>query len=116
MIPYCQMSVFVDTNVLLRSIEVSDPLHDLAVQAVAALIKAGEPLPNCRGIMERGYACRGTERVGLTPELAYAELAQIEGFFAVVGESTDVYEFGRTLSGSLGSAASPPMMRDWSQR
>jgi predicted nucleic acid-binding protein len=38
------MSVFIDTNVLLRAIEVSDPGHQAAVRAVAALLKAGESL------------------------------------------------------------------------
>jgi predicted nucleic acid-binding protein len=40
--------------------------------------------------------------MGLTPELAAAELAQIEGFFTVVGESTDVYKSWKDLVKSLG--------------
>jgi predicted nucleic acid-binding protein len=44
-------------------------------------------------------ATRPRERngIGLTPELAAAELAEIEGFFAVVGESTDVYAAWKDL-------------------
>jgi predicted nucleic acid-binding protein len=95
------MSVFVDTNVLLRSIEVSDPSHDAAVRAIASLIKAGEPLVITPQIVAEFWnvATRPRERngIGLTPELAAAELAEIEGFFAVVGESTDVYAAWKDL-------------------
>src|ERR1700689_835962 len=89
------MSVFIDTNVLLRTIEVSDPAHQAAVQTIAALIKAGETLIVTPQIVAEFWnvATRPRERngIGLTPALASAELAQIEGFFTVVGESTDVY-------------------------
>ena len=95
------MSVFVDTNVLLRSIEVSDPSHDAAVKAIAALIKAGEPLVITPQIVAEFWnvATRPRERngIGLTPEADAAELAQIEGFFAVVGESTEVYAAWKDL-------------------
>jgi predicted nucleic acid-binding protein len=89
------MSVFIDTNVLLRSIEVSDPSHGAAVRAIAALIKAGETLIVTPQIVAEFWnvATRPRERngLGLTPHLADAELTQIENFFTVVGESTDVY-------------------------
>ena len=38
------MSVLVDTNVLLRSVQPSHPMHDPAVRTVAALIRGGEPV------------------------------------------------------------------------
>jgi len=89
------MSVFVDTNVLLRSIEVSDPSHDLAVRAIAVLMTAGEPLVITPQIAAEFWnvATRPRDRngIGLTPEQASAELTQIEDFFTLVGESTDVY-------------------------
>ena len=95
------MSVFVDTNVLLRSIEVSDSAHEAAVRAITALIKAGEPLVVTPQIIAEFWnvATRPRERngIGLTPDLASAELAQIEGFFTVVGESTDVYMVWKNL-------------------
>lgn len=89
------MSVFVDTNVLLRSIEVSDPAHEAAVRAIAGLMKVGEALIVTPQIIAEFWnvATRPRERngIGLTPDGADTELAQIEGFFTVVGESTDVY-------------------------
>ena len=44
-------------------------------------------------------ATRPRERngIGLTPELAGAELAQIEGFFTVLGESAEVYNEWKRL-------------------
>ena len=95
------MSVFIDTNVLLRTIEVSDPSHPAAVRAIAALIKAGETLIVTPQIVAEFWnvATRPRERngIGLTPDTADAELAQIEGFFTVVGESTNVYSTWKHL-------------------
>jgi predicted nucleic acid-binding protein len=100
------MSVFVETNVLLRSIEVSDPSHDRAVHAIAALMKAEKPLVITPQIAAEFWnvATRPRERngIGLTPEQARTELAEIEGFFTVVGESVDVYAEWKTLVTRLG--------------
>jgi len=38
------MSVFVDTNILLPSVQPSHSLHEAAVNSVASLIAAGTPL------------------------------------------------------------------------
>ena len=38
------MSVFVDTNILLRSVQPSHSFHDMAVRSVSALIASGEAL------------------------------------------------------------------------
>lgn len=82
------------TNILLRSIEVSDRSHEHAVRALTALLEAGETLVVTPQIVAEFWnvATRPRERngIGLTPELASAELAQIESFFTVAGESTDV--------------------------
>jgi len=95
------MSIFVDTNVLLRIIEVSDPSHDVAVRALAALLKAGESLIVTPQIVAEFWnvCTRPRERngIGLTPEQANTELSQIETFFAVVAESTDVYRAWKQL-------------------
>jgi predicted nucleic acid-binding protein len=85
------MSVFVDTNILLRSIESSNASHELAVRATAALISFITPQ-----IMAEFWnvATHPRERngLGLTPGEARKELDQLEGFFALVGESSDVYK------------------------
>jgi predicted nucleic acid-binding protein len=38
------MSVFIDTNVLVRSIVPSSPMHEPAVRAIASVIESGEPV------------------------------------------------------------------------
>jgi predicted nucleic acid-binding protein len=100
------VSVFVDTNVLLRSIEVSDPSHDAAVRAIAALIRAGESLIVTPQIMAEFWnvATRPRDRngIGLTPDMAKAELSQIEGYFTVVAESIEVYNTWKHLVAERG--------------
>jgi predicted nucleic acid-binding protein len=71
------MSVFVDTNILLRSIEVSDPKHAVAVRAVSQLMKTGEALIITPQIVAEFWnvATRPRERngIGLTPSEAAKE-------------------------------------------
>lgn len=95
------MSVFVDTNILLRAIEVGDPMHEAAVRAVAGLLTAGEALVVTPQIVAEFWsvATRPRERngIGLTPDAAGAELEQIHAFFTVLPESRDVYDIWRDL-------------------
>ncbi|MEO5923642.1 MAG: type II toxin-antitoxin system VapC family toxin [Bryobacteraceae bacterium] len=88
------MSVFVDTNILLRIINPADPLHSLSVYAVSALLGSGETLIITPQIMAEFWngATRPLERngFGLSIEQAQEELAQIEGFFSIVGETPEV--------------------------
>jgi len=51
------MSVLVDTNVLLRSVQPSHPMHDPAVRAVAALIRGGEPVVITPQIVAEFWEC-----------------------------------------------------------
>jgi len=95
------MSVFVDTNVILRSIEPGDPSHAPAVRAITALMKTGEPVVITPQIVAEFWnvATRPRERngIGLTTEQAQAELDEIESFFDVVLESRDVYREWKQL-------------------
>lgn len=95
------MSVFVDTNVLLRTIEVADAMHEAAVRAITVLIRAGETLIVTPQIVAEFWnvATRPRDRngIGLTPAGASAELAQIQAFFTVVAETTDVYDAWKNL-------------------
>jgi predicted nucleic acid-binding protein len=96
------MSVFVDTNVLLRTTEPSDPLHDAAVAATTELIRSGETLFITPQMLAEFWtvATRPTEKngLGLSIEEAFDELARIEQFFTIVSESPDVYrEWKRAL-------------------
>jgi len=38
------MAILIDTNVLLRSVQPSHPMHDTALQALAELMEREEPL------------------------------------------------------------------------
>jgi predicted nucleic acid-binding protein len=95
------MSVFVDTNVLLRALEVSDPAHEAAVQAISSLLRSGETLIVTPQIIAEFWnvATRPRERngIGLTPDLAGAEVAQAETFLTVVAESPVVYRTWKQL-------------------
>ena len=90
------MSVFVDTNILLRSIQPSDPSHQVAVRAITTLIEAGEVLMVTPQVLaEFWYAAtrpREKNGLGLSIEKARQELAQLEAFFTVIGESPEVYQ------------------------
>lgn len=89
------MSVFVDTNVLLRSVQPSHPVHEPAVRGIAALIRAGEPLVITPQIVAEFWnvATRPVEHNGLgwSHQQALDEIVKIEGFFSVLIESIDVY-------------------------
>jgi predicted nucleic acid-binding protein len=85
------MSVFVDTNIFLRSAQPSHPLHGVAVSAVASLIALGTPLTVTPQIMAEFWnvATRPVERNGLgfSHTQAQEELFRLEAF--VVRSSSD---------------------------
>jgi predicted nucleic acid-binding protein len=89
------MSVFVDTNILLRSVQPSHPLHEAAVNSVASFIAAGTPLMVTPQIVAEFWnvATRPIENngLGMPHEQARDELARLEAFFALLSESPEVY-------------------------
>jgi predicted nucleic acid-binding protein len=89
------MSVFVDTNILLRSVQPSHPMHDAAVRSVAALMRDGEPLVITPRIVAEFWnvATRPVEQNGLgwSHQQTSNEIARIEDFLSVLIESADVY-------------------------
>lgn len=95
------MSVLIDTNVLLRSVQPSHPMHDPAVRTVAALIRDGEPVVITPQIVAEFWnvATRAVERNGLgwSHQQALDEVVRIEGFLSLVIESTDVYNEWKRL-------------------
>jgi len=95
------MSVFVDTNVLLRSVQPSHPMHDPAVRTVAALIRDGEPLVITPQIVAEFWnvSTRPMESNGLgwSHQQALDEVTKMEGFFSLLVESTDVYSEWKRL-------------------
>jgi len=89
------MSVFVDTNILLRSVQPSHSLHEAAVNGVASLIAVGTPLMVTPQIVAEFWnvATRPTENNGLGFSQAQAreELGRLETFFGLLSESPEVY-------------------------
>ncbi len=89
------MSVFVDTNIFLRSAQPSHPLHGVAVSAVASLIALGTPLTVTPQIMAEFWnvATRPVERNGLgfSHTQAQEELFRLEAFVVLLGETAEVY-------------------------
>ena len=78
------MPVLIDTNVLLRSMQPSHPMHVSAVRALEVLIRRQEPLvialqnvAEFWNVATRPVANNG---LGFTIEEARDELAKIEGF------------------------------------
>jgi predicted nucleic acid-binding protein len=95
------MSVLVDTNVLLRSVQPSHPMHDPAVRAVAALIRGGEPVVITPQIVAEFWnvsTCPvNSNGLGWSHQQALDEVVRIEGFLSLVIESTDVYNEWKRL-------------------
>jgi predicted nucleic acid-binding protein len=89
------MSVFVDTNVLLRSVQPAHPLHGAAVRAIAALIRDSETLVITPQIAAEFWnvATRPVEQNGLgwSHRQAFDAIVRIEEFFSLLIESAEVY-------------------------
>jgi len=87
--------IFVDTNVWLRSVQPTHPLHQAAVDSIASLIEANETLsitPQVAAefwnVATRPVAANG---LGLSTDEARQQWSRLEGFFSVLAESQDVY-------------------------
>jgi predicted nucleic acid-binding protein len=89
------MSVLVDTNVLLRRTQPDHPNHAIAVESVAQLLSAGEPvyftLQNISefwNVATRPIASNG---LGFSAALALRELEKMERFLTILPDSAAVY-------------------------
>jgi predicted nucleic acid-binding protein len=100
------MSVFIDTNVLLRSVQPSHPMHAAAVRAVAGFIRDGEALVVTPQVVAEFWnvATRPTDNngLGLSHQDAHKEVAKLEEFCTVLVESIDVYTEWKRLVRVLG--------------
>jgi predicted nucleic acid-binding protein len=97
------MSVFIDTNILLRIADPADPKHEISASTISDLIEAGESLCITPQIAAEFWnaATRPVKNNGLamTPDEARDELTRLEGFFSMLDESADVYaEWKRLVS------------------
>ena len=89
------MSILADTNILLRRTQPDHPSHTLAVESVAKLLAADEPvyftLQNISefwNVVTRPVAHNG---LGFSVELALGELEKIERFLTILPDSPAVY-------------------------
>ncbi len=95
------MSVLVDTNVLLRRTQPTHQLHTLAVESVARLLSAGEPvyftLQNISefwNVVTRPVASNG---LGFTSALALAEVVKIERILTLLPDAPAIYNEWKRL-------------------
>jgi len=89
------MSVLVDTNILLRRTQPTHPGHAVAVESVARLLAAGEPVYfTFQNISEFwNVATRPIERNGLgfSIALVFSEVRKIEALLTFLPDSPAVY-------------------------
>src|SRR5947209_2858809 len=98
------MSILADTNILLRRTQPDHPSHTLAVESVATLLAAGEPVYFTLQNMSEFWnvAPRPLENNGLgfSVDLALRELENIERFLTILPDSPAVYpEWKRLVLG-----------------
>jgi predicted nucleic acid-binding protein len=89
------MSILADTNILLRRTQPDHPSHGLAVESVAKLLSAGEPvyftLQNMSEFWNVATRLTANNGLGFSVALTLAELEKIERFLTVLPDSPAVY-------------------------
>jgi predicted nucleic acid-binding protein len=89
------MSILIDTNVLLRSVQPSHPMHQTAVRALETLLKRKEALflaiQNVAEFWNAATRPAANRGLGFTIEEAQKEIAKIEVFFEIVSENAASY-------------------------
>jgi len=100
------MPYLIDTNVLLRLVNVMDPQYAIASQAVVELHRQGEVLHvtpqvliEFRNVATRPLALNG---LGLSIVDAEAQAAGFEVAFALLAETPDIFPTWKALVSSLG--------------
>lgn len=104
------MSILADTNILLRRSQPDHPSHTLAVESVAKLLAAAEPvyftLRNMSEFWNVATRPAAANALGVSLALALGEIEKIERFLTVLPDSPAVYgEWKRLVvqHGVLGS-------------
>lgn len=89
------MSILADTNILLRRTQPDHPSHTLAVESVAKLLAAGEPvyftLQNMSEFWNVATRPAANNGFGFSAVLALGELEKIEPFLTVLPDFPTVY-------------------------
>ena len=95
------MSILIDTNVLLRRTQPAHVHHVVAVESVAALMTAGEPvhftLQNIAEFWTVATRPIANNGLGFAPATAFAEIAKIEHLLNVLPDSPLMYEEWKRL-------------------
>jgi predicted nucleic acid-binding protein len=89
------MSILADTNILLRRTQPDHPSHRVAVESVATLLAAAEPvyftLQNISEFWNVATRPVVNNGLGFSVELVLAEVEKIERFLTVLPDSPAVY-------------------------
>src|ERR1035437_8238822 len=89
------MSILADTNILLRRTQPDHPSHTLAVESVAKLLAAGDPvyytLQNMSEFWNVATRPTANNGLGFSVALALAEMEKIERCVTVLPDSPAVY-------------------------
>jgi predicted nucleic acid-binding protein len=95
------MSVLVDTNILLRRVQPDHPHHGVAIESVARLLAAGEPvhftwqnISEFWNVMTRPITVNG---LGFSPAFAMNEVGKIERVLILLPDSPAAYEEWKRL-------------------
>lgn len=95
------MSVLLDTNILLRSVEPLHPYHGLAVGAVAGLLAEDEltyfTLQNIAEFWNVATRPVGSNGLGFSIQAALAEVERIEGLLTLLPDTPAVYAEWRRI-------------------
>jgi predicted nucleic acid-binding protein len=95
------MPILIDTNVLLRSVQPSHPMHAGAVHALEVLMKREEALvialQNVAEFWNAATRPAINNGLGFTIEEAREELTKLEGFFEILTENAASYATWKPL-------------------
>jgi predicted nucleic acid-binding protein len=100
------MAYLLDTNILVRLANTTDPQHTVAARAVFELHRLGETLSLTPQVLVefRNVATRATAQngLGLSTALAEAKAAIFEGTFPLLPDTPDIFPAWKTLVGAVG--------------
>jgi predicted nucleic acid-binding protein len=95
------MSILIDTNILLRSVQPSHPMHPVALRALERLLTGTEPLyiaiQNVAEFWNAATRPLVHNGLGMTVGQAAEEVKRLEVFFQIISESAASYAEWKTL-------------------
>lgn len=95
------MSTLIDTNILLRSVQPTHPMHPVAVRALERLMKREESLfiavQNVAEFWNVATRSEANNGLGFTVEEARREVDRLENFFTVICEDIESYRAWKNL-------------------